>query len=218
MLKILKFTLIASAFLIFMAACEVEPEESYYSTLGVLKIKNDSILIESDQDNTLYILNKSVISAEFEDGDRIVASFTLMDMELPSGIDYIIDIYEIQEVLFKPIIEFEEELADSLGNDPIQIDGIWLAKSYMNLNFSYLGGQLSHYINLVYYPDSAQNDTVVIEILHNDNDDSGNIAYSSFVSFDLSPIQPADSVVLRVLSDGYNNEDFDECVTYHNPN
>ncbi len=216
-MKILKFPLMSAAFIVFLVACEKEAEEQYYSTLGTLNIQNDSILIESDQNNTLYIQNKSSVTSDYEDGDRIVASFTLIDRELPPGIDYIIDLYDIEKVYTATILEYNEGRGDTLGNDPIQVDGIWLAMDFMNLNFSYLGGQIAHDINLVYYPDSTQNDTVMIEIMHNDYDDGGNVPLSSFVSFDLSPIQPADSVILRVLSTGFNGEDFDKCITYKNP-
>jgi hypothetical protein len=213
-MKILKNSFLILLVVLGFTACQKDEQETYYSTLGMLKISTDSTIIESDQGYNMYINNS--ISNDFEDGDRIVASFSLIEQELPTGIDYIVDIYSIEKVLFKPVIELTPEISDSLGDDPIQVDNMWIAKDYLNLNFSYSGGETTHFINLGILADSTANDTISLEIRHNDNGDKSSYWLGSFASFDLGSVrvQDADSVILKISSQDFYNKTFEECLTY----
>lgn len=211
-MKFFKYILFIGMILGF-AACQKDEPEQYYSTLGILTESNDSLIIDSDKGNRMYIYNN--IGTEIDSGDRIVAIFKLIDMEVPKGLDYVIEVSSIEKVLFKQIIDYSTIDTNSLGNDPLQVDQLWLAKNFMNLNFTYLGGQETHYINLVRI-DSVDSDTVNLEIRHNSNDDQGYYQLNSFVSFDLTSIQSetADSVVLRIKANEFNDIVFDENVVY----
>lgn len=211
-MKYFKYVILLAVIAGFIA-CEKEESEEYYSTLGILIESNDSLFIDSDKSNKLYIYNN--ISNELDSGDRVVAVFKLVDMDVPSGLDYIVEVTSIEKVLFKQIINYTPAREDSLGNDPVQIDELWLAKDFMNLNFTYLGGSTTHFINLVLV-DSVENDTVELEIRHNNNDDSGIYQLKSFVSFDLTSVQSAtaDSVILRIKAKEFNNYVFDENIVY----
>jgi hypothetical protein len=212
-MKYLKYVILLGVIVGFIA-CEKEASEEYYSTLGILTESNDSLIIDSDKSNRLYIYNN--IGNELDSGDRVAAIFKLVDMDIPEGLDYIIEVTSIEKVLFKPIItDYTPAKDDSLGNDPVQIDELWLAKDFMNLNFTYLGGSTTHFINLVLV-DSVENDTVELEIRHNDNDDTGIYQLKSFVSFDLTSVQSAatDSVILRIKAQEFNDYVFDENIVY----
>lgn len=206
-MNILRKTLIFFIIAVGFIACEKEESEIYYSVLGMLEMNDDSTLINSDGGEKLYINNN--ISSYFEDGDRVVAVFTKVNEELPSGIDLIVDVVDIDTVLLKSIIELTPEISDSLGNDPISVDDLWIAKNYMNINFTFIGGNAKHLINLAI--DTTYNDTVSLEIRHNDNNDNGTYQLASFVSFDLTKakLRAADSVVLKITAQDFYNEVFE---------
>ncbi len=213
-MKILKKTLLILIIVSGFIACEKDDPISYYSVLGILSINNDSVIIDSDAGEKLLINNS--IQSYFEDGDRVVAVFSLMDEELPEGIDYLIEISDIDTVLFKPIIELTSENSDSLGDDPLQVDDLWIAKDYMNINFSYYGGQATHFINLAMDNNSTASDTVTLEIRHNANGDNGTYPLASFVSFDLSKAKDAsaDSVVLKIVAQDFNDKVLEKNIIY----
>jgi hypothetical protein len=96
------------------------------------------------------------------------------------------------------------------------VSRIWLVKDYLNLEFKYYGFDKIHYINLTRAPGEISTDTIELEIKHNDNGDGSSYKLNGFVSFDLESLQneTADSVVLRVIADGYLNETYDKFFTY----
>jgi hypothetical protein len=206
--KTLTFIIIAAGII----GCEKEEQEIYYSVLGMLEVSDDSTYINSDGGEKIYVNN--VIGSYLKDGHRVVAIFTKVDEELPTGVDLIVDVVDIDTVLFKEIIELTPEISDSLGNDPVSIDDIWIAKDFMNINFTFVGGNSKHIINLAH--DTTFMDTVSLEIRHNDNDDNGAYKLGSFVTFDLTKAQSTttDSVILKITAQDFYNETFEEYITY----
>jgi hypothetical protein len=198
-----------------LTACNKE-EEIYYSALGIIRISEDSIVIETDNGNRLLVDDRNRIGIPLVDNDRVIAYFTLVDRTAPAGIDLVIDIYDISKVLFKPVIELSSAIADSIGDDPLTVGSLWLDKDFINLSFIYYGGEKMHYINLIRHPGEIRTDTIDLEIRHNDNDDAGIYSYSGFVSFDLSSLQNEvyDSVVLRIKAREFNNQTFRENFIY----
>lgn len=200
-----------------LANCSKDDGEDivYYSTLGIISEQNDSTFIESDGGKRMFIVNPS-LGSDIKEGDRVFAYFTIVDKTLPAGVDYIIDVYSIEEVLFKAIFEYDSTNSDSIGNDEITVNAIEIAKDYLNLNFSFLGGQNKHYINLARPKGEFATDTVELEIRHNDNNDLGINWINAFVSFDLTSIQNnvADSVILRIKANGYDNDSYQKILTY----
>lgn len=202
------------AALIF-TGCNKDDTE-YYSTLGIINITNDSIIIESDEGNRLLVDNRAAIGSAIKDKDRVIANFSLVNEQLPTGIDYIIDIYDIVKVLFKPVIELTPEIADSIGNDELAVSSLWLEKDFINLNFMYYGGQEKHLINLIRYPGEIRTDTVTLEIRHNENDDNGSYYLNGFVSFDVRSLRNdvADSVIICIKAKEFDNRTYKKNVTY----
>jgi hypothetical protein len=188
----------------------------YYSVLGTVEKTNDSTLIITDDDERLLVSNRSALNS-MSDADRIIAYFTMADEAKPEGIDYVIDIYNFSEVLLKPVTVFTSEIADSVGNDPVDVADIWVSKNYLNLNFQYYGGSTGkiHYIHLIRNQGEVPTDTVELEIRHNDQNDSQSYYLRGFVSFDISSLQHAgDSVILHVKATEYNPPHFDKYFTY----
>jgi hypothetical protein len=80
----------------------------------------------------------------------------------------------------------------------------------------FIGGNETHYLNLVGFPDEPINDTINLEIRHNNKDDNGSTYYNGFVNFDLSSLQQegVDSVVLRIKAKEYDNRQYEKYFTY----
>jgi hypothetical protein len=220
-MKIVKFKNMKQILLIFIVAisifstsCKKEEDKSYYSSIGVIKITADSIILETDYNQRLLIVN--TINSTIINNDRVVIGFYMADGEKPRGIDYLVEVSEIQKVLTKPITVLTPELLDSVSNDELTIDGLWVSKNYLNLNFIYYGGYQKHYIHLTRAPGDIPTDTVELEIRHNSNGDNGSSGYYAFVSFDLTTLKNtvADSVILHVKAKEYNSRNYDKYLTY----
>jgi hypothetical protein len=198
------------AFILLSAfACNKE-EPQYYSALGVLLIQNDSTIIETDDNERLLVLNRANPGAGYNHHDRVIADFSLAGGVKPAGIDYMVNLERLEKVLFKPVKVLTGDNADSIGDDPMSVRNIWLAKDFLNLSFGFYGGNQTHYINLVRNPGDLPQDTVELEIRHNDRDDSGYYALSGFVSFDLSSLRntAADSLVIKVTAKEFDSRTY----------
>jgi hypothetical protein len=197
------------------AGCEND-DTTYYASLGVIRITEDSTIIESDAGNRLWVHNPSSVNSDIVDGTRVLADFSLIETPLPQGIDYAIQLISIEKVLFKPVIELTEQNSDSIGNDPLQVSNLWLVRDFLNLSFNYLGGGTLHYINLVRPEGPLPQDTVPIEIRHNDRNDSETYLYNALVTFDLTSLQNdvADSVILHIRAKEFENRYYNAYFTY----
>ena len=114
-----------------LTACNKE-EVIYYSALGIIRISEDSVVIETDNGNRLLVDDRNRIGIPLVDNDRVIAYFTLVDKTAPAGIDLVIDIYDISKVLYKPVIELTSAIADSIGDDPLTVGSLWLDKDFIS--------------------------------------------------------------------------------------
>lgn len=202
-----------------LTSCNKDEEVAYYQTIGVLSKSVDSMIIESDDSMRLLVANASEVDASFADNDRVFVYFSLNEGTIPQGIDHVIDIYSMEKLLFKSVIELTADITDSIGNDPMWIQEIWIAKDYLNLNFQLYINNGKHYINLIRFPGEIPVDTINLEIRHNDNGDQENYLTSGFASFDLESLRntQVDSVVLRITAKEYENRTYEKFITYHYP-
>ena len=85
-----------------------------------------------------------------------------------------------------------DEVADSIGNNRIHVHekDIWISNNFLNIYFSYYGGNQVHYLNMIKHPnDSVDVDgRLVMEFRHNDNGDSYSYPYDGIVSFDMNSL------------------------------
>ena len=213
-MKTYRLLLVVISMVGLLSACEETDNETYYSTLGNLKITTDSVIIESDKGNRMLVKNS--LSSSFKDNDRVIAYFTKTDQTLPKGIDYIVNVYNIEKVLVKPVIAYDSTKTDSIGNDPIFVDGAWISKNYLNVDFRFYGYNLKHMINLTRNVGIFGADTLQLEIRHNDKDDAPQYTLNGFVSFDLTSIEypEKDSVVLHITAKEYGNKVYEKYLTY----
>src|SRR5512133_657249 len=180
-------------------ACSKDENTQYYQVLGTLSKTDDSTIVVSDDDERLLVNNSGSVS-NLDSSDRIIAYFSMANVQKPQGIDYVIDIYNFTKVLFKPVVDLTEANADSMGNDELKVRDMWISKDYLNVNFEYYGNTGLHLINLVKPAQTLPSDTVQLELRHNDNSDPQSYLMNGFVSFDLKSLKDAtaDSVVLHI--------------------
>jgi hypothetical protein len=215
-MKKAKFGLIALLAVYILTGCNKDEEKVYYSTLGVLQKTAESTIIEADGGEMLLINNPATLPASLIDQDRVLAYFSVAEVALPAEIDMVVDIYSIDKIPLKQIIELTAAIEDSNGNDPLTVSSIWVVRDYLNFSFMFIGGNETHYLNLVEFPDEPINDTINLEIRHNNKNDNGSTYYNGFVNFDLSSLQQegADSVVLRIKAKEYDNRQYEKYFTY----
>jgi hypothetical protein len=201
--------------ILLFTQCSLDDEKDYYQAIGTLSKTEDSTIIVSDDNERLLVSNSGVL-ATLNNGDRVLAYFTLVKGTIPTGIDYIVSVYDYNKILYKPVIDITPEIADSIGNDPVAVNGIEIVNNLMNIGFSYYGsGSIKHYINMVKQPGAVPIDTIDLEFRHNNRDDYASYVLNGLVSFDLQSLQNnvTDSVVLHVVAKGFQ-EDFEKNITY----
>lgn len=200
--------------------------DDWYATIANVEGDYPDFSLVTDAGTVLYPSATAVSTQDFEDGDRMFLYFTILgDGTENSGIDHYIKINNYQGILTKDIIDLTEEIADSIGNDPIWFsnsdEDVWIANDYLNVSFAYEGSPYYlHYINLVSDVNNPTNEDgiPVYEIRHNANDDPyTSPALGAFVSFRLDDLKVDDesSVTFIVKSIGRTeSENFEKTFTY----
>lgn len=136
------------------------------------------------------------------DNHRVLLNYTILS-EQKDIFDHYIKVNDIWEILTKNVIELNPQNKDSIGNDPLKTNAIWVAGDYLNVSFMFnYGGIKPHAINLVentLNPDKKQ-DVIELELRHNSFDSQSDVLYEGFVCFDLRTLRASenDSVKLSV--------------------
>jgi hypothetical protein len=161
-------------------------------------------------------------SDDFEDGDRVLLNFTILDEELNDDGTvelYYVKVNDIDNVLMKEIMDITSENEDSIGNDPIIVSEYWITDSLLNFKLKYWGYNGMHYLNLVKQPGdiTAADQPIQLELRHNANDDSESVPYTAFVSFSLNSlrIDGLDSVSFEFTSTDYDEQEYTEEGIYN---
>ena len=199
-------------FLAVLTACNKEEKFPEWMGIGTIEKSIDSadeFAIALDGGDRL-LPNNILENNTLEDGDRVVVSYTVTK-SLGNG-DFEVDLYNLDNVLTKEIVQLTEAIQDSIGNDPIYVkeDNIWVADNYLNFVFEYYGQYKIHYINLVkLYEDTHTDDgRLILEFRHNANDDFSSYLQNGVASFNLDGLQEAgqDSIEFLVRIKEYDSE------------
>ena len=184
-------------------ACNKEDKMPEWSAIGTVE-KTDEALddfeILLDAGDRL-IPNKTIYNNDFENGDRILVYYSIINS---LGNDtYDVDLYDIDRILTKDVIQLTEAIQDSIGNDPVYIneDNVWISDKYLNFIFSYYGGYETHYINLVklYGNTHTEDGRLILELRHNAHNDYAERIFNGVVSFDLESLKEPDLDSLEFL-------------------
>lgn len=141
---------------------------------------------------------------------RVIVNYTLLSDKM-NGYDHYIRVNDIWNVLTKPIIELTEEIADSIGNDPVKINGFWIGDNYLNASFAFnYGGVKPHAINMVQnmMVKDGSKDILELEFRHNSYNSPNNRLFDGFAAFDLKPFRKEgiDSIPVHIKVKDWDGE------------
>lgn len=211
--KILNLVLVLSLILI-MWGCNEDDGYSlnkYWISIATVENpeNNSAFIFELDNGTRMWTTASNFMNFRPVDGQRIIANYTILsDKAEGSSYDHDVKLNDFYKVLTKGIFNITHETEDSIGNDPIRIDDMWIGSNYLNVEFVYPGSNRIHYINLVH--DSTEisaDEKVHLEFRHNANNDYPAYNRWGVVSFDLRSLQSnavADSVNLVIYTNEYN--------------
>ncbi|HOY50748.1 MAG: NigD-like N-terminal domain-containing protein [Prolixibacteraceae bacterium] len=215
MKKILMMMMAVSS--LMLTAC-LDDDEGYslgkvWISLGEVESQGSgSALVRLDDGALLFpVAGEGPLSLP-EEGTRILVNYTIVGDKLINETtkEYYIRLNSWREVLKKGIIDLTPAMEDSIGNDPVIVEDIWVSRNQLlNMELKYFGRNKVHFINLVKAPGAltSEDQPFELEFRHNDNGDDPVYSMNALVSFDLSALQVAgaDSVRFRVKSVDYND-------------
>lgn len=199
--------------LLFSCSTEDNVNQNIYVSLGTVANPNNStsFYFTLDDSTKMKVVKSDLSNYSPNDGQRIIAYYSLLnEAAANAGNDYDIRLNNVYEVLTKGIFKLTPESADSIGNDYIHIQSIWIGSDYLNVEFSYPGYDKTHFINLI--SDSTKTYTdgkIHLEFRHNSNGDYPSYTRMDIVSFNLKSLQAnaTDSVQLVIHTKEYDYGD-----------
>lgn len=195
-------------------------------SLNDFRISIASVVPEAGQSYSLLLDNGKKLWPAASDinyrpsaNQRVFVNYTILSDKI-DGFDHYIKVNDIWNVLTKSVIELTEQNRDSIGNDPVKMNNIWIGDHYLNTGFSFnYNGMKPHAINLVQNKTttiSEDEDVIELEFRHNSYKSTSNSLFNGFACFDLRPFQREDknSILIKVLVKEWDGEKEYE-VTYN---
>jgi len=170
--------------------------------IATVEVENEGVFsLVLDNGTTLWPVATAIHYVP-ENGQRVFVNYTILSDEV-NNFDFAIKINDIWDILTKNPIVLKVENADSIGNDPVEVNKMWIGNDYLNVDFLFnYGGIRPHAINLVEnsIDPSPEDGKVHLEFRHNSFNSPSNHKYNGFVCFNLESLRTnnADSVVLSV--------------------
>ncbi len=191
----IKFVFIAAIIPFFISCEDQQSNDLTNYQLDIATVQNpysESLFFFKLDNKKIMWVDQSYFSGYIpKDGQRIIANYTLLaDKRATHLYDYDVRLNDVFTVLTKGIFNISKATQDSIGNDSISIDDMWIGSDYLNVQFVYPGYNKTHYINLV-------NDTSKVFLdgkthlffRHNSNSDAPVYYRSGIVSFNLKSLQ-----------------------------
>lgn len=204
---------------LLVACSDREPENSLDNYLmDIATIENpeeaSSFFLTLDDSTRLWTIASNLRYYRPKDGQRVIASYSIIN-EKPDSLNYNYDIRlnDVYEILTKGIFNLTPETADSIGNDYIFIEDIWIGSHFLNVEFIYPGNATKHFINLVSDSTKTYNDNKVhLEFRHNANGDYPAYNRWGIVSFNLKSLEKPgqNSVDIVVHTNEFNSNGNDK--------
>lgn len=201
---ILISSILSIGMFVFLLSCD---DNSH--SLGEFRINIATVIPEGDDaysllldDGTLLWPAATAVIYHPTYNQRVFLNYTILSGP-QDGYDHYIKVNDIWNILTKQIIELNAQNEDSIGNDPVKANAVWVGGDYLNVSFMFnYGGVQPHAINLVkntLSPDETPGVTG-LEFRHNAYGSESERLYEGFVCFDLKPLRvnDTDSVKLSV--------------------
>lgn len=200
----IKYSLLIIAALSVFSSCDDNSR-----SLGSFQINLATVVSETDKTFYLLLDNGSKlwpaatdIIYKPENNQRVFVNYTILSDRIGEYDNYV-KINDMWDILTKEVIELNVANADSIGNDPIKINDIWIGGDYLNVSFMFnYGGIRPHAINLIKntLDHDEDSESIELEFRHNAYDSSASRLYEGFVCFDLKPFRnnETDSVKISI--------------------
>ncbi|GAO28820.1 NigD1/NigD2 family lipoprotein [Geofilum rubicundum] len=214
------FYLVWALLVVFASGCSMDNEESeyYQYTLGVVEGNSAStFMIFTDGGERLRPVEFQPTNYEIEEGKRVLARYSVIEESDSETYDYSVKLASISNVLTKQIVVANEEVRDTIGNDPVTINWLSIGNGYLNVDFAFWADSEPHYFDLVL--DSTKQDKegfITLNFHHNAKEDIKYMQYSGLISFPLEMLEDdaADSVKLLFTSKKEDNSIFTKELEY----
>lgn len=214
------------SFIGLFSACNTKNDyDPVYQDLGTITQTSNNtpsgFNITRDDNSVLIPSNASSYLSTVKNGQRVLVNYTRIKDNSSSGTSSTsqnIKIQSLYSILTMPIFNITPTTQDSIGNNPISIDNMWISGNYLNFQLRYYGGTTTHLINLV--KDAQKQDptgvTINLELRHNNKGDAGQVPIVTIVSFDISSLQNSGKkfVNISVLNKDYNNQTTTKQIIY----
>lgn len=194
-----KFFLFSIILVLFASCNDSEDDTALKQYIDIATVENptqDTRFVFVLDDTTKIKTSSSLISYyRPKNGQRIIANYSLLT-ETPDslGFSYKAQLNDVYEILTKGIFNITPATQDSIGNDYINIDQMWIGSHFLNVEFVYLGNSKTHFINLVSDNSKTYTDGKVhLEFRHNANGDYPMYSKRGIVSFDLKSLESGSS-------------------------
>ncbi|GAT63100.1 NigD1/NigD2 family lipoprotein [Paludibacter jiangxiensis] len=139
------------ATLLSVTSCDKEEQSSldkYWVSLATVYQTNHSGNFGVQFDNGSYaIANETDFKAE--NGKRVIINYSILSDSINEQLLRKIRINNINEIEIKKVEVLNAANQDSIGNDPVDIDEIWVGGNYLNVSFRYYGDKVKHLFSLV---------------------------------------------------------------------
>lgn len=190
--------------ILFLSSCD----DSAHS-LGEFRINIATAIPNGENSYSLLLDNgtrlwpaASAVTYNPEMNQRVFLNYTILS-GAKDGYNHYIKVNDIWNILTKDVIELNTHNEDSIGNDPVKTNAVWVGGDYLNVSFMFnYGGVQPHAINLVknMLDESSSTNNIELEFRHNSYNSQQYKFYEGFVCFDLRPlrVENTDSVKLSV--------------------
>lgn len=136
-----------------------------------------------------------------ENGQRVFVNYTVIS-DKRDGYDHFIRINDMWRILTKNIVTLTAQNSDSIGNDPIKVNEMWIGSDYLNIDFMFAyGGGKPNLINLVSNTLSSETtpDAIDLEFRNNAHKNYGTRLTQGFVSFNIKSLQRSDADSVKLV-------------------
>lgn len=165
------------------------------STIRTLKDVEHGYYFGLDDGSKMYPGDTTAIrNYPLVDGQRAFVYFNYLD-ESKADYDYNVKVESIIDILTKDIIDLTVENAETIGDNKINANYIWIAQNYLNIEFQYFGTHnidKKHFLNLVenttLVTNGEEDGYISLEFRHNAEGDSPDRIGTGYVSFKLDKI------------------------------
>jgi hypothetical protein len=210
----------------FLTSCDLNDDGYSLSDawvgFGIVEKDSDEGVgkIVMDDNEVLFPVSSNYYWHEVKDNERVLVNFTILGNKKTDNHDehYYVKINSLRKILYKGVLDITPAIEDSIGNDPIKVKDRWIKRNLLNFELKYYGGNKTHFLNLVKQPGviTSDDEPVILELRHNNNDDTGTIPMSAIVTFDLSSlkIEGKTSTKFKVIAKGFDGEDFEYSGEY----